>query len=71
MSWHRAMRREEIVVVRMTEAEVSRLERTVDCMRLANPALGTDDCIDAVFAIGLAAEAETLEAMARLMEHQP
>jgi hypothetical protein len=71
MSGRGAMRREEIVVVRMTEAEVDRLERTVERMRIANPSLGTDDCIDAIFAIGLAAESRTLEAMARLVEHQP
>jgi hypothetical protein len=71
MNGRGAKKRDEIVVVRMTEAEVDRLERTVERMRIANPSLATDDCIDAVFAIGLAAESSTLETMARLMEHQP
>ncbi len=71
MSGTGAMRRNEVVVVRMTESEVDRLERTVERMRIANPSLGTDDCVDAIFAIGLAAESATLETMARLMEHQP
>jgi hypothetical protein len=64
-------RRDEIVVVRMTELEVKRLEGRVERMRLANPSLGTDDCVDVIFAIGLAVNTEVLEVLARLIEHQP
>ena len=53
--------------VRLTADEVVRLEVIVESMRRANPKLSIDECIDAVFACGLAMPVDQLEIAAQLM----
>jgi len=53
--------------VRLTADEVVRLELIVESMRRANPRLTADECIDAVFACGLAMPIEQMEIAAQLM----
>jgi hypothetical protein len=60
-------RREEAAVVRLTEAESERLDAAINIMQAANPLMSIDDCVDAIFAIGLATPAEQLEMMAYLL----
>ena len=64
---HHTARREEAAVVRLTEAESERLEAAITILQAANPRLSIDDCVDAIFAIGLATPAEHLEMMAHLL----
>lgn len=59
--------REEAAVVRLTEAEVERLENAITLMQAANKSMSIDDCVDAIFAIGLATPPDQLQAMAALL----
>lgn len=67
MNSNHPARREEAAVVRLTEAEAERLEAAIDTLQAANSRLSIDDCVDAIFAIGLAATPEQLQMMAHLM----
>ena len=53
--------------VRLTADEVVRLELIVESMRRANPRLSVNECIDAVFACGLAMPVDQLEIAAQLI----
>ena len=53
--------------VRLTADEIIRLELIVESMRRANPRLSVNECIDAVFACGLAMPVDQLEIAAQLM----
>lgn len=62
--------RAEAAVVRLTEAEVERLEMLINAMQRDNSRLTVDDCVDAIFLIGLSSSQSTIEIMVQLLENR-
>lgn len=57
-----------VIDVRLDAAGSDRLDLVVEEMQSANPELSIDDCIDAIFSIGLISTYSTLTVMEALKE---